>query len=200
MVNKGPGRPVGGSTARERLITAATTQFLAAGYSDTTVRSIAAEAGVHHALVKYHFGNKEGLFRVVMDLVVSPAHVVEQVAATHSTAFAPALLNAALTAWDIPEVRSRIVSLITDLESDHGGHAVFRDYIQTQVIARVSGVIGGRDARQRAGAVSALLVGVFVTRYVLELNPIASMSRRELVRHLTPSLQACLGTSGRQLK
>jgi len=36
--------------------------FLEHGYQGTTVRAIAASAGVDSALISYHFGSKQGLF------------------------------------------------------------------------------------------------------------------------------------------
>ncbi|MFA5552462.1 MAG: TetR family transcriptional regulator [Trueperaceae bacterium] len=58
--------PLDGSadlTAKARIRTAAIQLFGQAGYARTSVRAIAAQAGVSPALVVHHFGSKEGLKR-----------------------------------------------------------------------------------------------------------------------------------------
>jgi len=54
-----PGRRPGPSSTRPEILAAARTLFAARGYHATTVRDIAAEAGVNAALVHHYFGIKE---------------------------------------------------------------------------------------------------------------------------------------------
>jgi AcrR family transcriptional regulator len=60
-------------TARARIREAAMRQFAEHGFERTTVRGIAAEAGVSPGLVRHHFGSKQGL-RDAID-----AHVVAEI-------------------------------------------------------------------------------------------------------------------------
>ncbi|USX53905.1 TetR/AcrR family transcriptional regulator [Lentzea sp. HUAS12] len=62
-------------TARARIRDAALARFGADGVSATTVRTVAADAGVSAALVVHHFGSKEGLRRACDE------HVLEAVRA-----------------------------------------------------------------------------------------------------------------------
>ncbi|MBR8744884.1 TetR/AcrR family transcriptional regulator [Nocardiopsis sp. MG754419] len=48
-------------TARARIRLAALGLFARQGFAGTSLRAIAAEAGVSHALVRHHYGSKEGL-------------------------------------------------------------------------------------------------------------------------------------------
>lgn len=57
-------------TARARIVSAALELFAAGGFRATTVRAIAARAGVSAALVIHHFGGKEGLRRECDDRVI----------------------------------------------------------------------------------------------------------------------------------
>ena len=57
-------------TARARIIAAAFDRFAAHGYRATTVRAIAADAGVSPALIIHHFGGKEGLRRECDERIV----------------------------------------------------------------------------------------------------------------------------------
>lgn len=68
---RSPGRPRGGAApahgeARELLLAAAARLFSQHGFDGVTVRRIAAEAGVGHAGVNYHFRSKSELYLEVL--------------------------------------------------------------------------------------------------------------------------------------
>ncbi|MGQ9371574.1 TetR/AcrR family transcriptional regulator [Azospirillum sp. ST 5-10] len=54
-------------SAKERILDAAETLFGELGYGGATARRIADEAGVPVALINYHFGSKEGLYRAIFE-------------------------------------------------------------------------------------------------------------------------------------
>ncbi|MRW93487.1 TetR family transcriptional regulator [Duganella sp. FT80W] len=55
-----------GAQARERILFAALKLFVAKGYHTTSVRDIAAEAGVNSAAIRYYFGDKASLYRAAL--------------------------------------------------------------------------------------------------------------------------------------
>lgn len=56
---------------RSALITAATEVFARSGFESVGTRDIAAAAGVHPALIGYHFGGKEGLYLAVFEHIAT---------------------------------------------------------------------------------------------------------------------------------
>jgi AcrR family transcriptional regulator len=56
-----------GASARERILREAERVFAGFGYDGASLRQIAEAAGVPVALVSYHFGSKDRLFRAVFD-------------------------------------------------------------------------------------------------------------------------------------
>ena len=60
---------------RELILLAAETLFAERGYSATSVRAIAATAGVNLAAAHYHFGSKKGLLEAVVHARVAPINV-----------------------------------------------------------------------------------------------------------------------------
>lgn len=54
------------SDTKHKVMTAAVQLFNAEGYDRTSVRDIAAQAGVNQALISYHFGGKKGLLERLM--------------------------------------------------------------------------------------------------------------------------------------
>lgn len=68
-----PGRPAsGGPAVRAALLDGARRLFLARGFRSVSIREIAAEAGTSPAAIHYHFGDKLGLYRAMLDEVIAP--------------------------------------------------------------------------------------------------------------------------------
>lgn len=68
---------------REQILTAAADVACRDGISGVTVRAVAAEAGVSHALVLFHFGRKERLIYELLEWVIAQTavlHVSEDIA------------------------------------------------------------------------------------------------------------------------
>ena len=59
---------------RKRIISAATEQFASAGYPATTMRSIAAAAGVSVATIELAFGSKARLLKAAIDVAIAGDH------------------------------------------------------------------------------------------------------------------------------
>src|ERR1700729_3967060 len=55
-----------------RILDAATEVFFSAGYDRTTIRAVAAAAGVDAGLVMHYFGSKQQLYRRVIDAAPVP--------------------------------------------------------------------------------------------------------------------------------
>lgn len=68
-----PGRPAGGDAAvREALLDTARRLFLARGFAPVTIRQIATAAGSSPATIHYHFGDKLGLYRAMLEVAIAP--------------------------------------------------------------------------------------------------------------------------------
>jgi AcrR family transcriptional regulator len=70
---RGPGRPAGGAAAvREALLATARQLFLERGFASVSIRQIAAAAGSSPAMIHYHFGDKLGLYRAMLEFAIAP--------------------------------------------------------------------------------------------------------------------------------
>ena len=75
-----PGRPAGSSNTRERILASARDLFARNGIRNTSIRAVAAAAGVDSALVHHYFGTKEQLFAAAIDIPVDP---MEEIGRAH---------------------------------------------------------------------------------------------------------------------
>jgi hypothetical protein len=69
---------------------------------------------------------------------------------------------------------------------------MLREFVSDTILSLVAEVAEPTNARLRASLVASQIVGMGITRYVLELEPIASASVDELVAAIGPSIQRYL--------
>ncbi|KOO04633.1 TetR/AcrR family transcriptional regulator [Vibrio nereis] len=79
------GRPSDKIDAREKLISHARDLFTAMAYDKVSTRLIANKAGVNVAMIRYYFGNKEGLFETMLRETLAPMQKQLQTLVTDSS-------------------------------------------------------------------------------------------------------------------
>lgn len=70
--SSGPRRERNSAATKLRLLDAAEHEFAARGFTGVRLRDIAEAAGVQSALIHHYFGDKQGLYRAVLDRVLLP--------------------------------------------------------------------------------------------------------------------------------
>jgi AcrR family transcriptional regulator len=70
--SNGPRRERNSAATKLRLLDAAEREFAARGFTGVRLRDIADAAGVQSALIHHYFGDKQGLYRAVLDRVLLP--------------------------------------------------------------------------------------------------------------------------------
>jgi AcrR family transcriptional regulator len=194
MVNKArrPGRPPGHTHIREDILDVARRRFLNDGYERVTMRSIATEAGVDAALISYHFGSKRGLFGATMQLTANPPEVLADALAGPLSNLPHRLLRTVLSVWDDTERGAPLRAFATAAVYEPDVARLFREMAEREMITRIAERIGGPDASRRAAVATSQIAGLVFVRYVLRLEPLASMPADELAMRAAPSLGAAL--------
>lgn len=191
------GRRRGSPDTREAILAVARRRFLADGYAPVTMRSIAAEAGVDAALISYFFGSKKGLFGAVLGLVANPPEVLAGALPGDPATLPERVLRALLTAWDDPEGGARLVLLVRAAVAEPDLSRLLRDLLEHEIVDRIAEHIGGPGARARAAAFGTQLAGLIFVRYIMRVEPAASMAPDELIARHAPGLRAVLYPSPR---
>jgi AcrR family transcriptional regulator len=94
----GPIREGAAEATRAKLLDAAAEVFAEIGYNRATTREICARAGVNHALVNYHFGDKLELYAQMLQRLVSVARIEAVRAALNQKASPETILREAIKA------------------------------------------------------------------------------------------------------
>jgi AcrR family transcriptional regulator len=187
-----PGRPPGSSDTRDRILVSARELFARNGIRGTSIRAVAAMAGVDSALVHHYFGSKEKLFAAAVHIPIDPMDVIGPLREVPIDKLGYTLPSMLLPLWD-SEVGT---AFIAGLRSILAGSEVnlFRSFIQDVIAVEVgprvddppgSGII-------RIQFVASQLVGVVMARYVLKLEPFASLPAEQIARTIAPNLQRYL--------
>ncbi len=191
-MTSGRGRRTGRPQTRAQILEVARRRFLADGYQAVTMRAVAADAGVDAALISYFFGSKKGLFGAALALSANPPQVLLGALPGTPAGLPERVLRALLDAWDKPEHGEPLRVMVSAAVEDPEVGRLLKEVIEREMIERVAEHLGGAEAGYRAAAFTTQLAGVVLSRYVLELDPVATMTVDELVRHLNPGLHAAL--------
>jgi AcrR family transcriptional regulator len=182
------GRRPGAPDTRAEVLAAARSSFADKGFRGTTIRAVAAAAGVDPALVHHYFGSKDDLFVAALQIPVDPREVLGPVVAAGPDGAGERLLRTLLGVWDDPELQPGLLALARSLVADDTGGLV-RDAFIPVVIGPVLAALVADRPEARIPLVASQVVGLIVTRYVIALPPMAEMPAEDVVARLGPVLQ-----------
>jgi len=182
------GRRPGTGGTREKILAAARSRFGQEGYDGTTIRGIAAGAGVDPALVPHYFGSKEGVFLAAVEFPVDPAEFIPRLLAPGIDGLGERLVIFFLETWDSPSGAS-LLGLIRSVVSSELAADLMREFVTREVLGRLAEAIKLDHPQLRAGLVATQLVGLAMLRYVIKVEPLSSASRGELARWIGPTIQ-----------
>ena len=160
-----------------RILEAAAQVFVADGYERTTIRAVASAAGVDAGLVMHYFGSKQELYRQVIDaapvpeLSGTPAAAAEQILA----GLAGRLASAPVASLAL------LRSMLTSPEAAIAASAAIARYQ-----AQITQAIPADDASLRAAIISAITLGITVSRHLIKTDELATADPAQVVRLLRP--------------
>jgi len=182
------GRRPGAPDTRAEVLAAARASFAEKGFRGTTIRAVAASAGVDPALVHHYFGSKDDLFVAALQIPVDPREVLAPVVAAGPDGAGERLMRALLGVWDDPAVQPGLLALVRSLISDDSGGLV-RDAFIPVVVGPVLAALVADRPDVRIPLVASQVVGLIVARYVVALPPMAEMPAEDVVARVGPVVQ-----------
>lgn len=179
--------------ARSAILDAAAVLFLERGFDGATMRAIAASAGCDPALISHYFGSKEGLFTEVMRMPTRPSQVLEGALEGPRRGLGERIVRAVLAVWDRDE-GAAVAGLIRLCLDSPAATALLREMLAREVLVPLQGRIGEAeaDAEERAALVASQMIGLAMARYVLALEPLASLDADAVVARVAPTVQRYL--------
>lgn len=186
---------MGTDDGRDALLDAARAAFHAKGYVRTSMKGVAAAAGVAPEVVNRYWQSKDQMFASAMRLPFDPSRAVPELLAPGLEGMGERLAKAVFDTLQDEQARDDIMGLFQAGASANKASRSLQDFLERSVIDRMVSGIGVPDARLRVNLIFSYLLGVSAMRYVARLEPLSSMSEDELVKLVGPTVQDWLDPS-----
>jgi AcrR family transcriptional regulator len=170
-----------------RILDAASQAFLTAGYERTTIRAVASAAGVDAGLVMHYFGSKQELFRRVID-----AAPVREMSGPPGQAAEQILAALASRLESEPAASLTLLrSMLTNPEAASAASAGIARYE-----AQIAEAIPADDADLRAAIISAITIGILVSRHLIKADELATADPAQVISLLRPCMRSLAASPG----
>jgi AcrR family transcriptional regulator len=169
---------------RRAILGAAVAIFAARGYEQATIRAIAARAGVDASMVMRYFGSKAGLFAasVTMDMQVPD---LRSVPVDHRGEL---MVRHLVKRWEDPAHNEELIALLRTAVTSETAAGQLQTVL-SQLITDPIAALGDDQAAERGAFVATQLLGLILCRYILRIEPLASLPADDVVVAVAPSVQ-----------
>src|SRR6185312_10594330 len=160
---------------RRTILAAARTAFAARGYEQATIRAVAAEAGIDASMVMRYFGSKAGLFAAAAIDLDPPA-----LASVAGRRRGEALVRHFIGRWERDPSEDMLIFLLRTAVTDRSVAEQMQMTFDRIVVAPLE-ELRYPAAQRRAALIGSQLMGLALCRYILYLEPLASLTSDEVV-------------------
>ena len=182
------GRRPGSNDTREEILGAARELFAERGFEGTTIRAVAAQAGVDPALVHHYFGTKDDLFDAAIAMPVDPRALLAGLG-SDPREVGPELVRRVLAVWDGPEMPERLRGMLGSALTHEGASETLRAMLTRGLLPVVRELAVDDDQRDwRAELVAAHMGGLILARYVVRLPRLAKAKPDQIAASVGPTI------------
>jgi AcrR family transcriptional regulator len=187
------GRRPGNENTRESILEAARKAFGERGYAGASIRYIATSAGVDPALVHHYFGNKDQLFLAAMRAPFDPGMVLPKVLAGGIDGVGERVVRTLLGILESPAGAS-VAAMIRSALQHEWMARMLREFFLSQIVRRIVKHldIDPAEAPARASLVASQILGLVVGRYMVKLEPLASLPNEVIIKKVGATVQRYL--------
>lgn len=187
------GRRAGSASTRATVLAAATARFAQDGYTATTIRGIAVDAGVDPSQVMQFFGSKDELFAAVMAIPPSALRRFDAAFDGPQAHLGERVVRAFLEAWEQEPAESKpLMAMLRSAVDNEGANTRLRDFIQARLMHN-SDQSDGEERALRAGLAAAMLVGVITSRQIVKVPAVRGADHATVIATVGPAIQTILG-------
>jgi len=174
---------------RAAILAAARRRFAADGFERTTIRAIAADAGIDPSMVMRYYGSKDGLFSAAADLDLQ----LPDLAAVPREQLGETLVRHWVERWEGGSSDELLIVVFRSAITNEAAAERLRTVFGAQVAKAVATIVDDRaEAATRAGLVSTQMLGLALCRYILRLAPVVALDLDTLIATVSDTVQRYL--------
>ena len=174
---------------RAAILAAARRRFAADGFERTTIRAIAADAGIDPSMVMRYYGSKDGLFSAAADLDLQ----LPDLASVPREQLGETLVRHWVERWEGGSSDELLIVLFRSAITNEAAAERLRTVFGAQVAKAVGTIVDDRaEAATRAGLVSTQMLGLALCRYILRLAPVVALDLDTLIATVSDTVQRYL--------
>ncbi|WP_246541005.1 TetR family transcriptional regulator [Mycobacterium spongiae] len=174
---------------RERILAIARELFARNGINQTSMRAVARTAGVDAALVHHYFGTKRQLVAAAIHIPIDPMEILVPMRQAPIEELGLRLSSLLLDIWDSERGAAWIATLRSLIAA--ADVSLTRSFLQEMVAAGVGSRVDNPPgtAAIRAEFVVSQMLGVVMARYIVKIEPFASLPAEQIAQTIAPNLQ-----------
>ena len=174
---------------RAAILEAARRRFAADGFERTTIRAIAADAGIDPSMVMRYYGSKDGLFSAAADLDLQ----LPDLAAVPREQLGETLVRHWVERWEGGSSDELLIVVFRSAITNEAAAERLRTVFGAQVAKAIATIVDDRaEAATRAGLVSTQMLGLALCRYILRLAPVVALDLDTLLATVSDTVQRYL--------
>jgi AcrR family transcriptional regulator len=174
---------------RAAILAAARQRFAADGFERTTIRAIAAEAGIDPSMVMRYYGSKDGLFAAAADVDLR----LPDLATVPRDELGETLVRHWLQRWEGGLSDELLVILLRSAITNETAAEKLRTIFGAQVASTVATVVDDpAEVPTRAGLVATQMLGLALCRDILRIPPDDALYVDTLVASVSVTVQRYL--------
>jgi len=172
---------------RRAILGAARATFAAHGYERATIRAVAARAGVDASMVMRYFQSKAGLFTAAVTMDLQAPDLRPAPASRRGEL----LVGTFIGRWEDPLRGDELIAMLRTAATSDVVAGQLQTVLTQQIIEPIA-ALGEAQAAERGTFIAAQMLGIALCRYILHVDPLASLSADEVVAAVAPSVQRYL--------
>ena len=177
--------PLRSQGTRDRILDVARRLFAEHGYERTTIRGVAASAGVNPSMVIRYYGSKEELFATAAEIDLR----MPDLSAAPAARRGEALVAHFLDRWEGPEAGDALPALLRAAGTHEAARRRVVEMVAQQAAPAIGAAVPDSERDVRVGLVITQLAGLAVSRYVLRHPLVVALDRETIVRHIGAAVQ-----------
>ena len=142
-------------------------------------------------MVHHYFGTKDDLFVAALELPIDPREALAPALVGGPEGAGERVLRVFVGVWDDPRNTPVLVAFARSVLDPSAEHLLSEGFLPV-VLQPVGRALGLDRPDLRMSLVASQLIGIILGRYVLALEPLASLSADALVTTYAPTIQRYL--------